>query len=135
MEASNSALPSKITVERIILLSSLLRSLILEMKEFAKKKQDGVLNKLKVKLINKVLTEIKNRLAGEPTAEFLEILDEDSLPQNSDAVLILGQFGRAIIQFRNKYYISHKTHGLIWNTSDGLFKDTDVIYIIPDEKQ
>ncbi|MFB0832058.1 hypothetical protein ACEU2D_21000 [Brevibacillus laterosporus] len=60
--------------------------------------------KLKVNLINRVLTEIKEVLKNDPTIEFLDLLDDDTLPQNGDAVLILGQYQAAMKQFRLKYY-------------------------------
>ena len=90
--------------EKYDMLSPMLYSALEEMREFSKKKQDGVLNPLKVKLINRLLTDIKNFLSSEQSIAYLDILDEETLPQNSDAVLILGQYRAAMDQFRSKYY-------------------------------
>ena len=44
-------------------------------------------------------------LANEPTKDFLDLLDEDEIPNNSDAVLIASQYEAAIEKFRKTYYI------------------------------
>jgi hypothetical protein len=75
-----------------------------EIKELSKKKQADVLNKLKVKMINRILEQIKGLLANEPTVQFIDLLDDETLPSNSDAVLILAQFRSAMAQFKTKYY-------------------------------
>lgn len=51
-------------------------------------------------MINRVLEQLKEILRNQPTIEFLYLLDEDGLPTNSDAVLILGQFRASMDQFR-----------------------------------
>ena len=56
------------------------------MKEFSKKKPEDLLNEFKVKNVNRVLSQIKSLLNDEPTSQFLDILDSDSLPSNSDAI-------------------------------------------------
>jgi hypothetical protein len=97
-------LPTEEETEKFEMLSSLLDSNYKEMKEFSKKKPDGILNELKVRMVNKVLEQIKNILSTESTLEFLEILDNETLPSNSDTVLIIGQFKAAMEKYRNKYY-------------------------------
>ena len=61
------------------------------MKESSKKKTDESLNAFKVKSVNRVLTKVKDILKKEPTVDFLDILAEETLPTNSDAILIIGQ--------------------------------------------
>jgi len=100
-------------VETCNMLSPLLHSLLEEMKELSKKKQDGVLNKLKAVMINKILKQVKDLLAREPTAQFIDLLDEETLPTNSDAVLILSQFKTAMHQFDGKY--NRKDPGESWS--------------------
>lgn len=100
----NRSLPSKESTEKFEMLSPMLNSALLEMKEFSKKKQDGVLNPLKVKLINRLLNDIKSILSSDDSIMYLDELDGDTLPQNSDAVLILGQFRAALDQFKGKHY-------------------------------
>ena len=55
-------------------------------------------------MVNRVLTRIKNFLGDEPTAEFLDLLDDDTLPSNSDAVLIISQYDAALNVFKGKYF-------------------------------
>ena len=97
-------LPSNEDVERFEMLRPILVSMLFEIKEFSKKKQDMQLNELKIKKINQILSKIKNILSHEPTIEFLDLLDEDTLPTNSDAVLILDQYVRCMKLFEDKYY-------------------------------
>jgi hypothetical protein len=100
----NQNLPSEADVNKFEMLEKLLASVYEEMKEFSKKKPDEPLNKFKVKSVNRVLGQIKEIMKNEPTDEFLDLLDEDSLPSNSDSILIIGQFNAAMKQFRSKYY-------------------------------
>lgn len=104
VKVKDQAAISENDVRKYEMLNPLLNSMLGEMKELSKKKQDGFLNKLKVSMINKILTQIKILLSTEPTSEFISLLDEDSLPTNSDVVLILSQYQSAMNQYRGKYY-------------------------------
>jgi hypothetical protein len=104
---NNPDLPSESDVSKFKMLENLLESIYKEMKEFSKKKPDEPLNKFKVKSINRVLEQIKEIMKDEPTNEFLDLLDEESLPSNSDCILIIGQFNSSMEQFRRKYYVHH----------------------------
>ncbi len=75
-----------------------------EMTELSKKKQDGVVNALKIKMINRLLAELSKVVEKDPSHAFLDLLDEDTLPQNSDVVLILSQWKAALKQFHGKHY-------------------------------
>lgn len=97
-------LPSSEKIMMFEMLYPMLSSDISEIRELSKKKQDEPLNKFKVRTINKKLEQTKTILIDEPTFEFLELLDEDTLPSNSDAVLIISQFIQALNQFKAKYY-------------------------------
>lgn len=110
-KASKLNLPSQEKVEKFQMLSGLLNSIFEEMKEFSKKKPDELLNQLKVTMINKVLKQIKEVLSSEPIVEFLELLDDATLPSNSDAVLIIGQFMLAMKQFTDKFYFYDRNFG------------------------
>ena len=101
---STKELTTDAQVQRFNLLSPMLQAVSGEIKELSKKKQDEVLNQLKVEMINKILEQIKELLAGEPTAQFLELLDNDILPTNSDAVLVLAKFQAAMQHFFTKYH-------------------------------
>ena len=94
--ASQSA-PSTSQAEKFELLHPLLKSVLFEVKELSKKKQDDPLNKLKVGIINKILSQIKTDvLNDDPSREFLDLLDDETLPTNSDAVLIIAQYDAAM---------------------------------------
>lgn len=103
-ESKNGEVPqiSKADVEQYRMLYPMLDGVLNEMRELSKKKQDGVLNKLKAKTINRILLKVKILLANEPTIEFLELLDEESLPTNSDAVLMIVQFKSAMEGYQKK---------------------------------
>ena len=117
-EQSKSNKITKKEVEEYDLLRPLLESLLEEVKELSKKKQDGLLNILKVKMINKLLIRIKELLKKEATSEFIDLLDEETMPTNSDALFILVQFQSALQQYYSKYYIYELGKGNFWNTSD-----------------
>lgn len=97
-------LPSKEQVEKYLLINPIFIRVSLEVKELSKKKQDEPLNKLKIRMINRILEEIKTMLADQPTIQFLNLLDEETLPTNSDTVLVLAQFEAAMNMFHRKYY-------------------------------
>lgn len=102
---SEEAAPTESQVEKYKLLYPLLTSIRSEVKDLSKKKQDETLNKLKVEMINKVLSQIKKGvLNDEPSNEFLDLLDVDTLPSNSDAVLIIAQYDTALNQFRSRHF-------------------------------
>jgi hypothetical protein len=83
--------------------------LIKEIRELSKKKPDAIMSKGKVKIINRVLEDIKDILEIEPEGKFLDLLDDDELPQTSDAVLVMVQYETALKAFKNKYFQSYKT--------------------------
>ena len=83
--------------------------LIKEIRELSKKKPDAIMSKGKVKIINRVLEDIKNILEVEPEGKFLDLLDDNELPQTSDAVLIMVQYETALSAFKNKYFQRYKT--------------------------
>ena len=115
----NNHLPTNAQIEEFKMLTELLVSVYNEMKEFSKKKPDEPLNSFKVKNVNRVLTKVKDILIQEPTAVFLDILDDESLPTNSDAILIIGQFQASMERFRKKYYLKNpSTHKWYWNTKE-----------------
>ena len=85
-------------------ISPLLQHAFSEVKEFSKKKQEEQLNLNKVKTINRLLEKAKELLKNEPTDEFLDLLNEDDLPSNSDAVLTMSQFIAAMNKFHSDHY-------------------------------
>jgi hypothetical protein len=96
--------------------------LLSEMRELSKKKADASLSKGKVKILNRVLEDLKEVLVDETESKYLDLLDEDDLPQNSDAVLVMVQYERALNAFferyrafdrevRKNYWVTQETSG------------------------
>lgn len=81
--------------------------LLKEIRELSKKKPDAIMSASKVGIINRVLEDLKQILDKEPEGKFLDILDDNNLPQMSDAVLVMVQYETALISFKNKYYQSY----------------------------
>lgn len=105
MSENEEWLPTEKNVEEYLLHSKMLDSLAAEIRELSKKKQEGALNLTKVRMINRVLKPLKEGILEHvPANIFLDLLDEDTLPNNSDAVLIISQFEAAIKEFREKYH-------------------------------
>ena len=97
--------PTNSQAQKYELLYPLLKSILFEVKELSKKKQDEPLNKLKVGMINKILSQIKSDVLNQdPSREFLDLLDDETLPTNSDAVLIIAQYEAAMSQFHGKHH-------------------------------
>jgi len=119
---------SKEDAEQFDLLYPMLRSVYEEMKEFSKKKQDGTLNAVKVKMTNRLLTKIKTLLANHPAVEFLDLLDDQVLPTNSDAVLIIAHFKSAMEQYRQKHHGYIKGIGDRWFTPDNDESTTEDLF-------
>ena len=113
-------LPSKADVMKYIMLYDFLESAYVEMKDFSKKSPDAPLNERKVKSLNRILKDIKDILFNEPTANYMDILDEDLLPTNSDVVLSMSQYRSALENFRKKYRLyNSRSFNYYWHTSDG----------------
>jgi len=106
---NNDLLPTSENVNKFDMLYPMLVSDLNEIRELSKKKQDEPLNKFKVKTVNKKLEQIKSILNNEPTNEYLELLDEDTFPSNSDAVLMISQFIKAMDQYKKRYYTNDGT--------------------------
>src|SRR5690348_6986375 len=79
-----------------------------EMSELSKKKPDGIVNTLKIRNINRLLVELRKLLEDDPCRDFIELLDEEALPQNSDVVLLLSQWQTALAQYQRNYYLSER---------------------------
>jgi hypothetical protein len=113
--------PTKKQAETLELVSPILTAVVAEMRELSKKKQDGILSVLKVRSINRLLEDVNSALADDPSTRYLDLLDEDELPQNSDAVLILTQWEAAVKQYKSKHQEYDNLDALewIWNLADG----------------
>lgn len=85
-------------------MTPLLEAMYLEFKELSKKKPDSAVSKSKIKIVNRLLDKIRIVLADEESIDFLDILDEDDVPQASDVTLILSQYVAAMKAFHKKHY-------------------------------
>jgi hypothetical protein len=90
----------------------LLAAMLKEIRELAKKKPDAVMSKANVGRVNRLLTDLRGCLNGEDTSKYLDLLDEETLPQYSDALIIMSQFEAALEAFRTRYYLKSDTDEL-----------------------
>jgi hypothetical protein len=97
-------LPTEEEVSSYEKLKPLFRSAHEEMKELSKKKPDGVMTDLKVQLLNRLLTELKEAMKADPSAAYLDLLDRELLPQHSDVVLVMSQYEAAIKAFSGRFH-------------------------------
>ncbi len=83
-----------------------------ELKALGMKKPADTLSANKVKFINRILTDIRAFMNDEPEGRYLDLLDDEALPQYSDAILILSQYEGALSGFRGRYhgYVQSKGH-------------------------
>jgi hypothetical protein len=83
----------------------MLMALLTEMREFAKRKQDGPVTPMKIEMISRRLDELREILKDEVIFPFLEKLDGDRVPCNSDVVLILAQYEVAMESHARGRYV------------------------------
>ena len=77
-----------------------LHSFLDEMSALSTKKPDGPVNKFKLKFINATLDAINQLIADYRPFPDFEQFDVDTLPTNSDVVVILSQYAGAVLRFR-----------------------------------
>ena len=100
---ANDQSPTDAQVAQFDMVQPLLAAAHKEMAELSKKKQDGLVNELKIRHINRLLEAAEGSLNGDASTAFLERLDEEAIPQNSDAVLVLSQWLAAMEQFKKRH--------------------------------
>ncbi len=115
MIEGNTWFPTEKNIEDYELLDGMLYSQKEEFDILSKKKANEQLNPLKIKMVNRVLEPLKNLFSHEASHKFLDTLDEEVMPTNSDVVLIISQYQLAIREFRKRYYIhdsfQHDSYG------------------------
>ncbi len=104
MTEENAWLPTEKNIENYELLKDMLHSQKEEFDLLSKKKADGQLNPMKIKMVNRVLEPLKELFLHESSHKFLDTLDQNEIPTNSDVVLIISQYESAIHNFRSRYY-------------------------------
>lgn len=111
--------PSEERTAAFDLVQPMLLSAHKEMSELSKKKQDGAVNELKIRHINRLLMTAQSILGEDSSMEFLELLDAETVPQNSDAVLVLGQWLAAMEQFKEQHVgMRRDGHKFEWLTDE-----------------
>jgi hypothetical protein len=85
-------------------INPLLKAMYREVQELSKKKPDGTLSAAKVKILNRLLEDVRVVLNDEMALKYLDLIEDDSLPQYSDLVLILSQYSAAMQSFHGAYY-------------------------------
>lgn len=95
---------TKEKVETYVAIEPLLGAMFNEFKELSKKKPEGVVNKNKIRIVNRLLFKCKDVLQNEISIDYLDIIDEDDVPQNSDIVLMLSQYNAAMLRYLAMYY-------------------------------
>jgi hypothetical protein len=111
--------PTRQQADSLELVSPILTAVVAEMRELSKKKQDGLLSTLKVRSINRLLTDVQESLGDDASVRYLDLLEEDDLPQNSDAVLVLTQWEAAVRQYRDKHQGFNDDRQWVWFLADG----------------
>lgn len=105
MTKEEKSLPTNKIIEDYKLLKDMLVSQRKEFDILSKKKADGQLNSMKIKMVNRVLEPLKELFTQEESYAFLDTLNEDEMPTYSDVVLIISQFETAITEFKNRYFL------------------------------
>src|SRR5665213_2971588 len=122
---SNTSIFESVTTDAAVAIykstNGIFESLLREVKELSRKKPDAVMSAGKVKIINRVLNDLLIILKEEPTGKYLEALDDETLPQMSDAVLVMVQFETALKSFQSRYYrLFSDTREYRWITQEYL---------------
>jgi hypothetical protein len=102
----------------------LLDAMYVEFKELSKKKPEGVVSKAKIKIINRLLSRCREVLKDEMTIEYLDLLEEDDVPQNSDVVLMLSQYTAAMGKYYHTFY-RRGAYGFAWAIEGDYDKEED----------
>jgi hypothetical protein len=93
------------------------RGILREVRELSKKRPETTMSAGKVKIVNRVLSDLLVVLKDEPAGKYLEVLNDEALPQMSDAVLAMVQFESALASFHARYhkYVGSKQY---WITQE-----------------
>ena len=92
----------------------LLQSMYAEIKELSKKKPDALVSKSKIKVANRLLEKVRAVLIDEASLEFLDLLDEDDMPQVSDVSIMLSQYLAAMKEFKYLHYGEYQGEYNVW---------------------
>ena len=82
----------------------LLKAMYVEFKAISSKKPDSAVSKSKIKITNRLLEKVREVLKDSSAIDFLDLLDEDDIPQASDVILILSQYVAAMETFYTEHH-------------------------------
>lgn len=100
--------------------------LLAEIRELSKKKPEATLSPGKVRIINRVLLDLLAFLKDQPQGKYLEELDDKSLPQVSDALLVMVQFKTALSSFVSRHRRSDRYgSSAYWVTEEYLMGEAE----------
>lgn len=102
----------------------LLKAMHAEFKEISKKKPDAAVSKMKCSVVNRLLRSCRDVLAAEKSLEFLDLIDEDDVPQNSDLTLMLSQYVAAMQQYHGMH-TDYKSDWILEGEDDEDDEDED----------
>lgn len=85
----------------------LLKAMYVEFKALSSKKPDAAVSKSKIKITNRLLEKVREVLEDSSAIDFLDLLDEDDIPQASDVILILSQYVASMETFHKEHYGWH----------------------------
>lgn len=85
-------------------MTPLLEAMYTEFKELSKKKPNSAVSKSKIRIVNRLLERVRTVLSDEESIGYLDMLDEDDVPQASDVTLILSQYVASMNAFTTKHY-------------------------------
>ena len=91
-------------VDVYIASNEVFEGLLREIRELSKKKPEATMSSGKVKIVNRILEDLLTFLSREPEGKYLDKLGDDTLPQMSDAVLVMVQFETALAAFVHRYW-------------------------------
>ena len=95
---------AKQTVDTFESTEPLFTQLYIEIKALAMKKPEATVSKTKVSFVNRMLKDIRDLLKSEDFGKYLDLLDDDQLPQYSDILLIMSHYQAALSTFKGRYY-------------------------------
>jgi len=88
---------------------TIFEGLLREVRILSGKKPEATMSASKVTTINRVLHDLRAILEKEPEGKYLDLLDDKSLPQMSDAVFAMVQYESALRKFSGRYH--KRVHG------------------------
>lgn len=89
------------------LLFAMLKSAYVELRDMSKKTPKESLSLMKVRTLNRILEKIKSFLKNEATADFLDLIDEDSIASTSDTLILMSQYAGAIENYYKRYHSNY----------------------------